>query len=312
MNCGSFFLLFFSVFFVFSLPLIEAVDHIHIVDYNIDESVILIRGGTPVTYTEPRVDYESWVEGMTEAVETAGLAIVSPVYIIDINLMNFQTNRDLSETQIESSYFASNPSKGEFEYWETVGSSGNASNVLFGLSTQANLNSYMNQLLTRAQDWLPDRMIERQDVLFDLVHNATNERIVRIRQSNPAVGTILIYGHCDCGCDRTGQTFGSYYLRHLKWSWEATNTMNTIIPGRGMGCNNYLAMQWYCLYLNTAMNYTNNCHINFACTPFDPLPPNYEGERKEQRTCSSSSENRQERLKQVIEARPTPIRVIQQ
>ena len=54
----------------------------------------------------------------------------------------------------------------------------------------------------------------------------------------------IIYGHCDCGCDRTGQTFGSYYMRWQNRTWEETNKLNTIIATRPMMCNNYLAMQW--------------------------------------------------------------------
>lgn len=80
----------------------------------------------------------------------------------------------------------------------------------------------------------------------------------------------VIYGHCDCGCDRTGQTFGSYALRFLNYTWDQANKWDMQVAGRPIQCPNWLTMQWYCLYLQqvVAGQYsTLRCDDIYPCTP---------------------------------------------
>jgi hypothetical protein len=50
----------------------------------------------------------------------------------------------------------------------------------------------MDDLLQSAATWFPDQMITRVETLINLLETQTQ------------IPTV-IYGHCDCGCDRTGK-----------------------------------------------------------------------------------------------------------
>lgn len=63
----------------------------------------------------------------------------------------------------------------------------------------------------------------------------------------------MIYGHCDCGIDRTGQSFGAYAMRYLNFTWKEANKWNIAVAGHPIQCPNWLAMQWYCLYLRDVL-----------------------------------------------------------
>lgn len=86
----------------------------------------------------------------------------------------------------------------------------------------------------------------------------------------------IIYGHCDCGCDRTGQLFGSYAMRWQNKTWDEANKMNTVIATRPMECENYRNMQWYCLYLKHVRNYAHlTCDVPHPCVKPEVPHPNY-------------------------------------
>jgi hypothetical protein len=86
-------------------------------------------------------------------------------------------------------------------------------------------------------------------------------RIEQVRQwlespsPQPELPSVVVYVHCDGGCDRTGEMIGAYLLRFPKLTWEQMYATN--IPcGRPFGCNNYRAVQWYAYYLNYALGYS--------------------------------------------------------
>lgn len=82
---------------------------------------------------------------------------------------------------------------------------------------------------------------------------------------------------------------GSYYMKWLHYSWEITNKLNTEFAERPMStenllyllilhfsyflplssqvCDEYLAMQWYCIYLNYSEGRQLNCLNNQPCSP---------------------------------------------
>jgi len=195
--------------------------------------------------------------GLVSEIQAAGLianvTVPSDFYLIDINFLNdWQEHNqsfplDGNNTAGEFLFFQKNPDLGMFIFWETTGSYDNA--------TWEQISSSLREFMVQTfDDWMADRL------------NVRMEKVRKILYTNfqkPAV----IYGHCDCGCDRTGEMFGSYYMKWMNKSWEETNELNKIAASRPMDCFNYLAMQWYCLYLNQVEGRSDlNCLNNQPCT----------------------------------------------
>jgi hypothetical protein len=79
--------------------------------------------------------------------------------------------------------------------------------------------------------------------------NATALALGSKKQKQPRKKTVVIYAHCYCGTDRTGELMGSWDLWYNHHSWAEVNERNRRIGGRPMACKNYRAMQWWCLYV---------------------------------------------------------------
>jgi len=234
----------------------SGVVHIHFVDQTTIESGLnnfLFRGGNPDDQNDTLFDYDGLKTGLINASKAAGIVLPSSFYIIDINFLNlFPTWVGEEEhVQAEFNFFNANPDKGNFIFWETLGSWDNAT------SPSLTGNPLRDYLVSTFESWQSDQLVS---------HTEWMRKLLYTKWPLPAV----IYGHCDCGCDRTGERFGSYYMKYLNMSWENTNELNTQIAGRPMGCENYLAMQWYCLWLRQEEDYTNlNCESWFPCTLFN-------------------------------------------
>src|SRR5205085_2238838 len=67
---------------------------------------------------------------------------------------------------------------------------------------------------------------------------------------NPANLPLVLYIHCEGGCDRTGELSGAYAMGYLNKTWRQINEMNHEACGpRPFGCGNFIAARWYCLWL---------------------------------------------------------------
>jgi len=59
----------------------------------------------------------------------------------------------------------------------------------------------------------------------------------------------VVYIHCECGCDRTGEVAGSYALKYLGWNYTAVYNWDEAIAGRWISPFHNWALEWYCYYL---------------------------------------------------------------
>jgi len=207
----------------------------------------LFRGGTGES--DWGTDFPALIEEIQQVANDAGIKLPEEFIFIDICLLNLETvtynSGDRNESIEEWTFFQKNPTLGQFVFWETQGSFDNATNPL--------IQPMINNIMTFADNWLPDRLHVRMQSLRQMLYT---------QYDKPAV----LYGHCDCGCDRTGEVFGSYYMKWLNISWEETNLMNRKAAGRYMDCFNYQAMQWYCLYLNWSEGRNLNCLREMGCS----------------------------------------------
>ncbi|KAL6045218.1 putative Protein tyrosine phosphatase, dual specificity [Balamuthia mandrillaris] len=239
------------------------VPHIHFVDKSSTVKNWLVRGGNPDVIDDSQFDYNALVRGILAAAKRDNVDLPQPFFLIDINLENIENdNKDTDDSHhvmSEYEFFEANPSKGLFLFWQTLGTTNNISTPYF-------TPSFKNYLMKSFPQWMGDDIIQRMQTLRALL--ATSFGM-------PAV----IYAHCDCGCDRTGELFGSYYMKWQNKTWEETNALNTNFAERPMECPNYLAMQWYCMYLREEEGMTwLNCLDNKACTPTNSAAPSRAGD----------------------------------
>ncbi len=76
----------------------------------------------------------------------------------------------------------------------------------------------------------------------------------------------VLYGHCECGCDRTGEFFASYAMRYNGKSFVEAMRFDESVPDRHIGYSNQMGAQWYCNYLNaTGTVKIDDCD---KCEPF--------------------------------------------
>merc|ERR1712130_618491 len=59
----------------------------------------------------------------------------------------------------------------------------------------------------------------------------------------------VVFFHCLCGCDRTGELFAAYGMRYLNMSLTEAIQENELVAERHMYYQFQVAAQWYCEYL---------------------------------------------------------------
>jgi len=250
-----------AVVMLFSMVLLPivvgqtSVNHVHFVDRDSSLPQFLFRGGEmDIDGNTCGFDYNALVAAIAVAAQQANIQLPHDYYLIDINLLNLidgnWTCDDSRHSLTEFQFFDQNPHLGEFVFWQTYGDKDNASTPYF---TQP----FLKYLAKTLDQWQGDNVVGRT-ALYKMLHTPHHS-------GKP----IVIYGHCDCGCDRTGEIFGSYYMRYMGYSWEKANIMNQVIAERPMGCDPWRAMQWFCLWLNEVQGFKLNCMKYEPCTVQD-------------------------------------------
>jgi hypothetical protein len=190
----------------------------------------LFRGGSPEV---PLFNHTVLVRSIQLAALNSNVTLPTRFLIHVVNLESL-TSIDAPHVLAEHDFYAQNPSLGNFSFWNIVGCAGNPALSSFD-KNRAWLASSMRV-------WDADRLRERVSMLRMWL-----ERV----NSLPTI----LYIHCDCGCDRTGEVAGAYmltYMQHI-YSFSDIVALNDSIeppPPGLMVCQNLWAMQWYCLSLN--------------------------------------------------------------
>lgn len=88
---------------------------------------------------------------------------------------------------------------------------------------------------------------------------------------------VIVYVHCDGGCDRTAEIIGAYKLRYMGATWADLSDDRPCewVGGdpRPLGCNNYRALEWHAAWLSLRGYSVGNIGVDDAgCA--DPAPIN--------------------------------------
>jgi hypothetical protein len=200
------------------------------------EGNFLFRGPESLT-PENTFDYP----GLTDAIAAAKLPSNVPrpesfysspagYFLVDINLLH---PNETVKIAAGIDYFQANPMQGCIHLWDT-----NGTPLCYFNTAPAERNR-----LTRTLDqWLPDPLIWRVAMIRKWL------------EPSPQPTPVVIYVHCDGGCDRTAEIIGAYRLRYMQDSWATVSADQPC--GRPLGCDNYRALQWYAFWLNTVMGFS--------------------------------------------------------
>mmetsp|Transcript_95478 Transcript_95478/g.307805 ORF Transcript_95478/g.307805 Transcript_95478/m.307805 type:complete len:271 (+) Transcript_95478:92-904(+) len=104
--------------------------------------------------------------------------------------------------------------------------------------------------------WDVDHLAERVEILHSRLHEDLDGLdLARV-----------IFFHCSCGCDRTGELAAAYSMRYLNQTFTEMYVENAKVAGRNTVYANQVAAQWYCEHLRTQGLYTGDDCGN--CGPF--------------------------------------------
>lgn len=195
----------------------------------------LFRGPSPVPGGQ--FDYTGLVAAIRGADNPPPTPVPDSFYLVVITLLNASEGAEISA---ELEYFAepSNAGVGEVHWWETTGTS------------QCYFQTPPEQRAALVADldlWFPEPLIWRTATLRSWLQNPPSGANGR---------PVVIYVHCDGGCDRTGEMIGAYMLRYMNTSWSEMYANNRpCVLGNGLpwppACPNYCALQWYAFWQNT-------------------------------------------------------------
>jgi len=235
----------------------------------------LFRMGIPDNVTN-QFDYKSLVSWFNVA-SIVGLSRYDfpyQPYLIDICLLTSET----ADIQLEQTYFQQNPSQGMFVHWPTFGL-----NYTYIQQVCSTVGVPASQCPSEQPgNWTDTNkakvavfMFQTAPYKVDDLDNRLSITNKWLTTSDNAQGTVL-FGHCECGCDRTGEFFASYYMKYFGWTFSKAMSYDVLTILRNPSYGNQVATQWYCEYLRAIGEYAaddcGNCQP-FACSDScnDPL-----------------------------------------
>jgi protein-tyrosine phosphatase len=196
----------------------------------------LFRGGIP-NY-DGQFQYDILVNQMrTVAEEQGGVTLPDTFYMIDINLLN-PADSEITDIITEVNFFGNNTKLGSVLRYPIYGEVTNPFNYTA---------DYIKDRALTFATWSVDKL----PAFVEQIHSIVSEK----NNSMPTVS----YIHCECGCDRTGEVSGSYYMRYMNMSLHDAHALDEKIAGREIELDELYALNWYCFYLKYALNYDLTC-----------------------------------------------------
>jgi len=245
MRAASFVVVFVVALAIYSssggVTLAFSIEHMNFVIHPVT-SGYLFRSGAIVKSYEGfyhELKYKDLVDALTSAATLQGnITLPNEFYIVDINLLNPNNSDDRKYIKAETKYFSENPIEGKIIQYPILGEKVDPTTV----SNQTQLI----ELASTFNKWSVDRLPAFVENIWDLV-------------TADATPTVVALIHCMCGCDRTGQVTGSFYMQYMNMSFHDAYALDKKIAGRDINNNNKHAMLWHCLYLKYGQNRNISC-----------------------------------------------------
>ncbi|KYR01244.1 putative protein tyrosine phosphatase [Tieghemostelium lacteum] len=198
----------------------------------------LFRGNEPTISTPngEEFSYEQLVDCLRNSSESQGITLPDDFYIIDIKLI-YGVSSEIPVIELERNFFAANSSLGEF-----------GTNVTLGDLWDPNFIPKSDRIewAKNLTEWQKDNLPQRMEDYYNILNTPLDKPVV-------------LFFHCLCGCDRTGEIAASYVMRYFGWDFITALDWDEKIAGRPIMPNNKWGAQWYCLYLKYSLNMDIDC-----------------------------------------------------
>ncbi|HEX4410721.1 MAG TPA: hypothetical protein VH206_18275 [Xanthobacteraceae bacterium] len=207
----------------------------------------LIRGGSPVS--DGGFDYDGLMDVILKLPQFPKGLKSSDFYLVDINLQHAnETDSLIAEISfLKWNNQTPNPF-GQLVLWDTLGT------PKCYWQTEPWERA---RLVATLDEWLPDPLNWRVVTLRSWLENPGMLPLQPLPDPNKP---IIVYVHCSGGCDRTSEMIGAYRLRYMPAAWTMGDAWISMYDEHPctlpMGCNNYMATQWYAFWLNETRGYS--------------------------------------------------------
>jgi hypothetical protein len=252
---------------------VTAIDHKHVrlVEHDARSSNLLYRSGQPLNDTTGAFAYEELIAAFRFRAEVAGIPFPTTFRLIDLSYIYSWVPSQAAKLQAEIDFYDANPSTGELIV-----------QPIFGINSTA----MQSACETLALDCTAAQLSSRQPRDFSVVNRSSLSRgfhvldqddtfarlkHVRALLTTPSETPLVIFGHCECGCDRTGQFFGAY---NMLFHGQAFTDVMLFTNGLEWGAQTYenqVALQWFCekLVFDGVYRHKYDCDqcLDIPCTP---------------------------------------------
>jgi len=188
----------------------------------------LFRGNEPKISVDGKDQfaYDELINCMVNNSLSLGVKFPPQFYLVDIKLTYNHTS-ELPDIDLEKTYFEANPSIGEFN-----------TNITMGDWSDPHFIPSFERVrwATNLTDWQKDDLPARMELYRNILYTEMDVPLV-------------LYIHCECGCDRTGEVFASYVMKYLGWSFKKAIDWDYQIAGRYILPQHQFAANWYCYWL---------------------------------------------------------------
>jgi len=235
MSLGCFVSLFLFITSVFADVLDPS--KVHLIDWTKGQSFTnyIFRGNQPDgnnTQGETIFDYVNLQKALVIAAANQSIVLPETFYIIDYKLYYLEDPDEEPDIELEQNFFKSNPNLGEVRLTRIIGD-------LTPPSVYP--TSYVKSEAMKLSSWQPDDL----STLIPAIN-------ALLATPGPQNLPVVVYFHCECGCDRTGEIAGSYVMTYLGYTYTQAYNWDQSIAGRWILPNHNWAMEWYCTYLQYA------------------------------------------------------------
>jgi hypothetical protein len=198
----------------------------------------LFRGGNPVD--TGAFNYDGLVAAMN-----AQSPLPSGFKIAVINLLDPNTPSEKADIDAETAYVAANPTK---MYEQILHPAYGAAHPPYesGSTTDYNVT------------YVQDRAKNLTSFMDDLVAWLEEGRSMLVNQLD---FPLVIYFHCSCGCDRTGEWASAYEMQYMGMNLARTRDANVAIIHREIASTTGYGAEWYCFYLKFQSGYDLTCQL---------------------------------------------------
>jgi len=182
--------------------------------------------------------YDLLTSYMANASALAGVQLPKEYFLIDIKFVyDIYDPFETADIKLETDFFASNPKVGRF----------NVTVILGDLEDPSLLPiDKVDAMAKTLPEWQHDDLPAYIPYLHQMLNTPQN------------VSTV-IYIHCECGCDRTGEIGASYAIKYLNMTYSQALLWDEKIAGRLILPNHQWAIDWYCFYLSVVEGMHLNC-----------------------------------------------------